>query len=70
MITTSWDSTACVWDLTSGQGVWRLEGHSDLVHAAHISDDERTVVTAAQDGTARVWDIMNGECLRVWKSSE
>ncbi|MGB8646669.1 MAG: CHAT domain-containing protein [Anaerolineae bacterium] len=38
-----------------------LAGHTDVVQAAAISPDGRTLVTAGWDQTARVWEAPNGK---------
>jgi WD40 repeat protein len=65
VVTTSWDMAACVWNLQTGEGVWSLEGHTDLITMAVISENDQWVVTSSQDGTSRVWDIQKGLCTQV-----
>ena len=42
-----------------------LEGHTDTVHSASITEDGRRAVSTSSDNTLRVWDLETGECLRV-----
>ncbi|MEM8611212.1 MAG: hypothetical protein AAGF93_04270, partial [Cyanobacteria bacterium P01_H01_bin.105] len=60
VLTASYDGTARVWDLTTGEAQV-LEGHQSGVISAVFSQDEQRVLTASYDGTARVWDLTTGE---------
>jgi phospholipase A-2-activating protein len=56
-VSSSWDMTARVWDLTSGECMRVLRGHEAAVWAALPMADGR-VVTVAADKTIRVWSAM------------
>jgi serine/threonine protein kinase len=58
VVTASRDTTARVWDASSGQEVAVLRGHEDSVRSAAFSPDGTRVVTASDDKTARVWDSL------------
>ena len=60
MVTASYDGTASVWDVESGQTLQTLKGHSQGLTSADFSDDGRQIVTASNDGTARIWDAESG----------
>jgi WD40 repeat protein len=62
LATASWDKTARVWDLASGQCTATLEGHSSYVTSVAFSPDGRLLATASHDETARVWDLASGKC--------
>jgi WD40 repeat protein len=59
-LTTSWDGTARVWDLSTGTARHTLTGHTGRVVACAISPDGATALTTSDDGTARVWDLGTG----------
>jgi len=61
LLTTSYDNTARLWNVTSGKQERRFLGHNWWVWDAQFSPDEKKIVTASQDGTAIVWDIQTGE---------
>ena len=46
VVTASQDSTARVWDATSGAEVLTLKGHTGTVHSASFSPDGSRIVTA------------------------
>jgi hypothetical protein len=63
-VTGSYDGTAAVWDLATGERVRVLAGHRGPVYDVAVGPGGRQVVTASRDGTAAVWDLATGERLR------
>ncbi|MCD6049416.1 MAG: repeat-containing protein [Verrucomicrobia bacterium] len=63
VVTASWDSTARVWDATTGKAITPPLEHSDRVVLASFSPDGTKVVTASWDNTARIWDASTGKPL-------
>ncbi|ODN76914.1 hypothetical protein L202_05489 [Cryptococcus amylolentus CBS 6039] len=63
LITGSYDRTARVWNLESGEEVRVLRGHTHAVRALQF--DQMLLFTGAMDGTVRMWNWRAGECLRV-----
>jgi len=59
IVTASYDSTARVWEATSGREVTVLRGHESHVISGLFSPDGKYIVTASNDGTARVWEVMS-----------
>jgi WD40 repeat protein len=53
------DSTARVWNLSTGQELIRLT-HSGPVEAVAFSRDGTTLTTGSFDGTARLWELPSG----------
>ena len=58
--TASSDGTATVWNVSSGEAKFVLEGHTDVVWKVTFSPDGRRIATASHDGTAKVWDAATG----------
>ena len=56
-LTSSYDNTARLWDVETGQQIRVFKGHSWWVWSAAFSPDESHVVTASQDGTSIVWSV-------------
>jgi WD40 repeat protein/serine/threonine protein kinase len=54
-----------VWDLTAGQLLHTLTGHTSRVTQLVCLSGGRFVVSASHDGTARLWDPRAGRALRV-----
>lgn len=59
LLTGSYDGSARLWDLESGQSR-AFVGHDWWVWNAAFSPDERRIVTASQDGSAMVWSVETG----------
>lgn len=56
-VTTSYDSTARVWDLLTGRQLQVLE-HGGVPF--HVEAGDRFAVTGAEDGVVRLWDMATG----------
>ena len=63
IVTSSWDTTAKIWDAATGVVARRLTGHDGFVNDATFCPENRRVVTASDDRTARLWDAETGELL-------
>lgn len=60
LLTGSYDHTARLWDLASGEGqVFRA--HDWWVWSAEFSEDEQQILTASQDGAVMLWDATSSE---------
>ena len=56
IVTGSDDSTARVWDATTGAELGQLKGHTGAVTSVAVTPDGARIVTGSDDNTARVWD--------------
>jgi WD40 repeat protein/serine/threonine protein kinase len=61
LLTASYDETARLWNVATGQQDQRFLGHNGWVWDAQFSPDEKKIVTVSQDGSAIVWDAETGE---------
>jgi WD40 repeat protein/serine/threonine protein kinase len=59
----SWDSTARLWDVATGEELHRFE-HPSFVKTVAFSPDGRFILTGCGDGIVRLWDVETGEELR------
>jgi len=53
-----------VWDLTTGQELRTLRGHSEWVNSVAVSADGRLALSGSRDGKVKVWDLTSGQELR------
>ncbi len=61
MISASKDRTLKVWDLSNGQELLTLRGHTGTVRGLAVAGG--VVISASLDRTLKVWDIYRGVCL-------
>ena len=58
------DSTAEVWNVTTGKKTLSVQGHSGPVEFVAFAPDGKLVATASDDGKAILWDTSSGKLLR------
>ncbi len=58
------DHLVRIWDLTRGEVVHTLSGHTDWVRAAVFSTDGQQLLTAGMDGRILQWDVTRGARIR------
>jgi WD40 repeat protein/serine/threonine protein kinase len=59
--TGSWDNSAKVWDVATGQVVRKYEGvHTGSVNSVAFSNDGSRLLTASDDKTAILWNVESG----------
>ncbi|XP_057369866.1 WD repeat-containing protein 37-like isoform X1 [Daphnia carinata] len=56
-VTASWDRTANIWDVTTGELLHQLVGHDQELTHTSAHPIQRLVVTASKDTTFRLWDF-------------
>ena len=63
VLTGSADSTARLWETSSGKALATLQGHTHPVQSVAFSPDGRFVLTGSDDSTARLWETSSGKAL-------
>lgn len=63
LVSGSYDTTVCVWNLVTGQRVHKLEGHREKVYSVGYSDELKRAVSGSMDASVRIWDVLTGDCL-------
>jgi WD40 repeat protein len=58
-----------LWDLSSGQCLHTLTGHTNWVNSVALSVDGRLALSGAEDNTVRVWDLAAGRTVAVFHHS-
>jgi WD40 repeat protein len=61
MVSAGGDQVARVWNVTTGQEVLKLVGHTSWVGSAFFSKDGSKIITSSGDDTARVWNAKTGQ---------
>ena len=64
LITGHGDHSIRFWDVTSGNEVRRLQGHTQFVRSLAIAPDGHILASASGDKTVRLWDAQTGKQLR------
>ncbi|KAI1006313.1 hypothetical protein K3495_g1909 [Podosphaera aphanis] len=58
------DRDVRVWDMSTGESIYTLRGHTSTVRCLKIFDST-TAISGSRDTTLRVWDIKTGLCKNV-----
>jgi len=61
------DDSGYIWDITEGEIVVKLTGHTDSVTAVGFSSDGEMVSTGGMDGRVRVWRRTGMENYKTWE---
>jgi len=57
-----------LWDVSTGQCLNTLHGHTSGVWSVGFSPDGSTLVSGSQDETIKLWDVKTGECLKTLRA--
>ena len=61
----SHDQTVCIWEISSGQCLFQLVGHSNVVWSVAFSPTEPVLASAGDDGTIRLWHSETGQYIKM-----
>src|ERR1700722_19526029 len=62
VVSGSYDSTICIWDIETGDMVsGPFRGHDGWVMSVSFSPDGKRVVSGSHDKTVRIWDVETGD---------
>jgi WD40 repeat protein len=63
LISASRDKTLKIWDVTSGEAVRTLSGHTDAVTAIALTADGNHLLSGSSDKTLKLWNLKTGSLL-------
>jgi WD40 repeat protein len=61
LATGGFDCKIKIWDVTTGQAIYTLEGHGDRVAAVAFSPDGKFLISGSWDKTIKLWKLNNGQ---------
>jgi ribosome assembly protein SQT1 len=61
------DDVGYIWDITDGEVIEKLTGHTDSVTSIAFSTDGEMIATGGMDGKVRVWRRVGKENYRIWE---
>ena len=60
-LSSSWDKTLRLWELSTGQTTRRFVGHTNDILSVSFSADNRQIVSGSRDRTIKLWNTL-GDC--------
>lgn len=63
-LSSAWNRTMRLWDLSEGRLIHRLTGHEGRVQKAAFSPDSKYIISGGFDKAIRLWDISSGREIR------
>ena len=60
-LSSSWDKTIRLWELSTGQTTRRFVGHTNDVLSVSFSADNRQIVSGSRDRSIKLWNTL-GDC--------
>ena len=58
------DRTVRLWDVQTGEEIWRLSPYTFDVYSVAFSSDGRWIASGGADRTVRLWDVQTGKQIR------
>lgn len=65
IISATGDDLIIIWDISTGNIIKKLKGHTGNISSASYSPDGRHIVSASQDSTVRIWGTWTDKELKI-----
>lgn len=65
LASSSYDGTARIWDINTGEVLTKLVGHSAEINDVVFQPNDKLIATSSADKTVRIWRVDSGEPVRV-----
>ncbi|CAB4479893.1 unnamed protein product [Rhizophagus irregularis] len=60
LVSGSYDCSVRVWNIMTGDCVWRLHGHQQKVYSVVLDAKRKRCMSGSMDGTVKVWNLEDG----------
>jgi guanine nucleotide-binding protein subunit beta-2-like 1 protein len=60
-LTSSWDNTMRLWDLSSGRSVYTFNGHSKDVLSVSFNPENTKILSGSRDKSIKLWNVLASE---------
>jgi WD40 repeat protein len=64
------DDLGYVWDVTNGEMIMKLDGHTDTVSNIRFSHDGTYLATGGMDGFVRIWSVQDKKLITVLEAGD
>ncbi|PMD41499.1 WD40 repeat-like protein [Hyaloscypha variabilis F] len=63
LVSGSYDNTVRVWKISTGETVWRLQGHAAKVYSVVLDHKRNRCISGSMDNFVKIWSLETGACL-------
>jgi F-box and WD-40 domain protein CDC4 len=63
LVSGSYDMSVRVWKISTGESVWRLEGHTQKVYSVVLDHKRNRCISGSMDNFVKIWSLNTGTCL-------
>ncbi|KAF2642599.1 WD40 repeat-like protein [Massarina eburnea CBS 473.64] len=63
LVSGSYDCTVRVWKISTGDVLYRLQGHTQKVYSVVLDTERNRCISGSMDNMVKVWSLDNGACI-------